>query len=73
MKNSENNICSVIESKMNEIIEAINEKHSMIEQDPLDSELRTLDRIFYILDKDQTSYEDLLDALRLSLKVYQIN
>ena len=27
----------------------------------------------YSLDKDQTSYDDLLDALRLSLKGYQIN
>jgi len=47
MKNSEINICAVIESKMNEIIDAINEKHSIIEQDPLDSELRILDWIFY--------------------------
>jgi len=43
MKNSEINICAVIESKMNEIIDAINEKHSIIEQDPLNSELRILD------------------------------
>jgi hypothetical protein len=47
----------------------INKKHSIKEQDPLDSELRILDRIFYkfvvtklkslkehkILDKEQTS------------------
>jgi len=32
---------------MNEIIDEINKKHSIIEQDPLDSELRILDWIFY--------------------------
>ncbi|HEU4468270.1 MAG TPA: hypothetical protein VFR61_04455 [Nitrososphaeraceae archaeon] len=47
LKNSEINICAVIESKMNEIIDEINKKHSIIEQDPLDSELRILDWIFY--------------------------
>lgn len=40
MKNSEINICAVIESKMNEIIDEINKKHTILEQDPLDSELR---------------------------------
>ena len=47
MKNSDINICAVIESKINEIIDDINKKHSIIEQDPLDSELRILDWIFY--------------------------
>jgi hypothetical protein len=45
MKNSDVNICAVIERKMNEIIDEINKKHSIIEQDPLDSELRILDWI----------------------------
>ena len=47
MKNSDINICTVIESKINEIIDDINKRHSIIEQDPLDSELRILDWIFY--------------------------
>ena len=47
MKNSDNNICALIESKMNEIIDEINKKNSILEQDPLDSELRILDWIFY--------------------------
>ena len=47
MKNPDIQICAVIESKMNEIIDEINEKHSIIEEDPLDSELRILDWIFY--------------------------
>ena len=38
MKNSEINICAVIESIMNEIIDEVNKKHSIIQQDPLDSE-----------------------------------
>ena len=33
MKNSDINICPVIESKMNEIIDEINKKHTIIEQD----------------------------------------
>ena len=41
------NICEVIESKMNEIIEKINKKDSMIEKDPLDRELRILDWILF--------------------------
>ncbi len=47
MKNPDNSICAVIESKMNQIIDEINKKKSIIEQDPLDSELRILDWILY--------------------------
>ena len=47
MKNSEINICALIESKMNEIKYEINKKHTILEQDPLDSELRILDWIFF--------------------------
>ena len=34
--------------------------------------LRTAQAKEYSLDKEQTSYDDLLDALRLSLKAYTI-
>jgi 3-dehydroquinate synthetase len=47
MKNPDTYICAVIKSKMNEIIDEINKKKSIIEQDPLDSELRILDWILY--------------------------
>jgi uncharacterized protein YicC (UPF0701 family) len=47
MKNSDNGICSVIETKMNEIRDKINKTDSIFEADPLDSELRILDWIFY--------------------------
>jgi hypothetical protein len=47
MKNPDIQICAVIERKMNEIIDEINKKHIIIEQDPLDSELRILDWILY--------------------------
>ena len=47
MKNPDIQICAVIESKMNQIIDEINKKHPIIEQDPLDSKLRILDWIFY--------------------------
>jgi hypothetical protein len=47
---------------------AIPEKH-----DKLISSLRTAYAKELDLDKNQTSYDDLLDALRLSLKGYNIN
>jgi 3-dehydroquinate synthetase len=47
MKYRNVDICSLIESKMNEIINEINKKDTIIEQDPLESELRILDWIFY--------------------------
>ena len=49
MKNPNPNlpICKIIELKMNEIIDKINQIHNLIEADPLDSQLRILDWIFY--------------------------
>jgi hypothetical protein len=49
MKNPDINICALIESKTNELIDEINKKDSIIEQDPLDSEVRILDWILYIV------------------------
>jgi hypothetical protein len=53
MKNSDTDICSVIETRMNEIIDKINKTDSIFESDILDSELRILDWIFYLVCKDQ--------------------
>ena len=47
MKNPDIYICALIETKMNEIIETINRTYSIIEADPLHSELRILDWILY--------------------------
>jgi len=47
------NICTVIESKINETIDKINRTDSIFEADPLDSELRILDWIFFQVCKDQ--------------------
>ena len=47
MKNSDIDICSVIETRMNQIIDKINKTHSIFEADPLDSELRILEWVFY--------------------------
>src|SRR6187402_2580274 len=47
MKISNTDICSVIETRMNEIIDKLNKTDSIFEADPLDSELRILDWIFY--------------------------
>ncbi len=40
MKNSDTNICVLIETKMNGLINEINAKDSILEADPLDSEVR---------------------------------
>jgi|ERR1044071_8574873 predicted nucleic-acid-binding protein len=53
MKDSDKDICSIIETKMNEITFKINKTDSIIEADPLDSELRILDWIFFQVCKDQ--------------------
>jgi hypothetical protein len=53
MKNTETDICSVIETRMNEIIVKITNTDSIFEADPLDSELRILDWILYQACKDQ--------------------
>ena len=47
MKNPEINICELIESKMNQIIDKVNKMDSAIEADPLHRDLRILDWILY--------------------------
>jgi len=47
MKNPDIQICELIETKMNELIDEINKKDSIVESDPLDSEVRILDWILY--------------------------
>jgi uncharacterized protein YicC (UPF0701 family) len=47
MKNSDINICEIIETGMNQIIDKINEMDDAIEADPLHSEVRILDWILY--------------------------
>jgi hypothetical protein len=47
MKNPDTNICELIESKMNEIVQKVNKTDSIFEADPLHSELRILDWILF--------------------------
>ena len=47
MKSPDVPICEIIESKMNQIIEKVNQTDSIFEADPLHSELRILDWILY--------------------------
>jgi ACT domain-containing protein len=47
MNNPDVFICEIIETKMNEIIDKVNQIDSAIEADPLHSELRILDWILY--------------------------
>jgi hypothetical protein len=49
MKNPDIQICALIENKINQLIDEINKKDSIIEADPLDSEIRILDWILYIV------------------------
>ena len=55
MKNPDINICALVESKINELIDKINEKDSILEADPLDSEVRILDWILYIVCSNEFS------------------
>ena len=49
MKKPDVFICEVIENKMNELIDEINKMDSIIESDPLDSQVRILDWILYVV------------------------
>ena len=49
MKNPDTNICALIETKMNQIIDKLNKKDSIPESDPLDIGVRILDWILYIV------------------------
>ena len=49
MKKPDINICALIETRMNKRIDEINKKDSIIEADPLDSEVRILDWILYVV------------------------
>ena len=47
MKNPDIYICALIETKMNEIIDIINQTDSVLEADPQHTELRILESILY--------------------------
>jgi hypothetical protein len=47
MKNPNAQICNLIENKMNELIDIVNQTYFIIEADKLHSELRILDWILY--------------------------
>jgi len=49
MKKPDVFICEVIENRMNELIDKINQMDSIFEADPLDSEVRILDWILYVI------------------------
>jgi hypothetical protein len=57
MKNPDVEICSLIESRLNETIQEINQTHSISQSDKLHSELRILDWIFYQVCINQQSLE----------------
>jgi hypothetical protein len=49
MKDPNIQICALIENKINQLIDEINAKDSILESDPLDSEIRILDWILYVV------------------------
>ena len=49
MKNPDTSICALIESKINGFINEINKKDSILEADILDSEVRILHWILYMV------------------------
>lgn len=53
MINHDVEICSLIESRMNNVVLTINQIRDILEADKLHSELRILDWIFYQVCKDQ--------------------
>lgn len=53
MKNLNVDICSLIESRINDTLQEINKKDSIFKTDISDTELRTLNRIFYQVCKGQ--------------------
>ena len=55
MKNPNVQICVLIESKMNKIIETINKTHSILEADKLHSELRILNWILYQVSSNKST------------------
>ena len=53
MKNPDVEICSLIESRMNNVVLVINQTHDIFEADKFHSELRILDWIFFQVCKDE--------------------
>ena len=53
MKNPHIHICALIETRINQIIDEINSKDSILEADRLDSEVRILDWISYIVGSNE--------------------
>ena len=60
IKNHDTPICERIESRMNQIVEKINKTNSIFEADPLDSELRILDYLLYLVCRNEIKNVGLL-------------
>jgi len=58
-ENPDIQICAVIETRMNQIIDKLNKTDSIFEADPLDSEVRILDWILYIVRSNEINYYDI--------------
>lgn len=73
MKDLEIKICTLIENKINELIDEINKKDSILEADPFDSEARILHWILYTVCCDEIQkFERLLHTIK-KISVVQPN
>jgi uncharacterized protein YicC (UPF0701 family) len=60
ISNEDTPICETIESRINQLIEKINKINSIFEADPLDSELRILDYLLYLVCRNEVKDIELL-------------
>jgi len=65
MKNSYVQGCSRIETSINQIIDEINSKDSIVEANPLDNELRILDWILFIYCSNEIDFSSDLQNYKL--------
>ena len=60
MSNRDTPICETIESRINQTIDKINKTSSIFEADPLDSELRILDYLLYLVCRNEIKNVELV-------------
>jgi hypothetical protein len=65
MKNPDVQICNLIETKINEVIDRVNKMDSTLEADPFHSELRILDWILYIVCSNEIKKSEDFSKLNL--------
>jgi hypothetical protein len=65
MKNPYVQVCPLIETSINQFIDEINSKNSIVEANPLDNELRILDWILFIYCSNEIDFSSDLQNYKL--------